>query len=143
MNARLRLLAALTATALGFALLVGLAIRAATAPSAEQRVLATVERFVEAVNERNARLLCSELLTQQFVEGVTATRGATARRLCERELAAIRGPRLRLVRVKAVRVVDDEATVRALIDYGPLRRDRELRLRREQGRWRIEGSTAG
>lgn len=127
----MRLLPLLVLVLLGFA-----ACGGDDEESAEQ----TVRDFVKATNERDADKLCSDLLTKEFIEAVTGATGDNARRACRDQFKDSQ-VRLGLGKIKQPKIEGDEATVTAEIEIQGQKQQRPFPLRKEDGRWRLAGSS--
>lgn len=103
----------------------------------------TVRDFVKATNERDAETFCGRLVTQEFLEQTTGATGDDAKGACEKELNAVRGLNLKLVRIGKTTVDGDSATVRALLVTEGRRDERTFRLKREDDQWKLAGGGEG
>ena len=105
------------------------------ADAAEQ----TVRDFVTAVNERDADAYCDDLITDEFREKSTFATGDEATTTCKRQLRAVRGLRIELVRIARTRVDGDTAAVTAVLrrSGGELRQ--RFELEKDGGDWKIAG----
>jgi hypothetical protein len=99
----------------------------------------TVRDFVRATDRRDADRFCGELVTQEFLEQTTGATGDKATEACRQQLSAVTGLRLRLVRIGRIEIDDDQATVRVVLETQGRRDARLLRLRKEDGDWRLAG----
>jgi ketosteroid isomerase-like protein len=99
----------------------------------------TVRDFVEAVNERDADAYCDDLITEEFREKSTFATGDEASESCKRQLKAIRGLRIELVRIVRTQVNGDKATVVAVLRRpgGEIRQ--RLQLEKDGGDWKLSG----
>jgi ketosteroid isomerase-like protein len=99
----------------------------------------TVRDFVEAVNERDADAYCDELITEEFREKSTFATGDEASETCKRELRAIKGLKIDLVRIVSTKVDGDRATVIAVLRRpgGEIRQ--RLQLEKDGGDWKLSG----
>jgi predicted lipid-binding transport protein (Tim44 family) len=102
----------------------------------------TVRDFVEATNEKDADKLCNELLTQDFIERATGATGDNANDACKQQFEIITGLKLTLVGIRRTEVDGDKAEVTAELKTQGQRRVQLLRLEKEDGDWRLAGSTA-
>jgi predicted PilT family ATPase len=100
----------------------------------------TVRDFVTAVRDRDAETFCNELVTQEFLEQSTGATGDQASESCERELGALTGLQVRLVRIERTRVEEDSATVTAVLARSGQRLEQAFRLKKEDGDWKLSGS---
>ena len=100
----------------------------------------TVRDFVQATRERDADRFCDELVTQEFLEQTIGATGDKAKESCKREFSNLRGLRVTLVRIVKTEVDGDNATVTAVLDRQgqPLRE--KLRLKKEDGDWKLAGA---
>jgi predicted lipid-binding transport protein (Tim44 family) len=102
----------------------------------------TVRDFVEATNEKDADKLCNELLTKDFIERATGASGDNADEACKQQFEVITGLELALVRIRKTEVDGDEAEVTAELKAQGQRRIQFLRLEKEDGDWRLAGSSS-
>ena len=100
----------------------------------------TVRDFVQATRERDADRFCDELVTQEFLEQTIGATGDKAKESCKREFRNLRGLRVTLVRIVTTEVDGDNATVTAVLDRQgqPIRE--KLRLKKEDGDWKLAGA---
>ncbi len=100
----------------------------------------TVRDFVQATRERDADRFCDELVTQEFLEQTIGATGDKAKESCKREFSNLRGLRVTLVRLVKTEVDGDNATVTAVLDRQgqPIRE--KLRLKKEDGDWKLAGA---
>ncbi len=103
----------------------------------------TVRDFVTATRDRDATTFCGRLVTQEFLEQTTGATGESAKGACEKELKAVRGLQLKLVRIEKTTVDGDKATVRAVLVTEGRRDERTFRLEREDDRWKLAGGSGG
>jgi hypothetical protein len=103
----------------------------------------TVKDFVDAVGDRDAGKFCGELVTQEFLEQTTVATGQKAESECESELKTLKGLDVKLVRIKKTTVKDDRASVRATLEAQGETRDQVLRLKKEDGRFKLAGGSGG
>ncbi len=99
----------------------------------------TVRDFVEAVNERDADTYCDELITDEFLEKSTFATGDQASESCKRQLKAIKGLRIELVRIVRTTVDGDKATVTAVLRRAGEQVRQRLSLERDDGDWKLSG----
>jgi Domain of unknown function (DUF4878) len=99
----------------------------------------TVRDFVTAVNERDGDAYCDELITEEFREQSTFGTGDNASESCKRELRAIKGLRIELVRIVKTTVDGDEATVTAVLRRAGGQVTQRLRLEQDGGNWKLAG----
>ena len=100
----------------------------------------TVRDFVTAVNKRDADTYCDELITEEFRKKTTFATGDRASESCKRQLKAITGLRLELVRVVGTKVDGDEATVTAVIERQGERIRQVYELQKDGGDWKLNGA---
>jgi len=101
-----------------------------------------VRDFVTATDAKDAERLCEEILTRAYISQATgAEEGDTGS--CKRQLAAVEGLDLALVRIVRTTEDGDKAEVRAVIRLQGQRQRRIFRLEREDGDWKVAGGTAG
>jgi hypothetical protein len=103
----------------------------------------TVRDFVRATDQRDADAFCDELVTQEFLEQTTGAVGDGAKEACRQQLTAVTGLRLKLVRIGRTEIDGDRAVVRAVLEAQGRRQDRLLRLKREDGDWKLAGGRGG
>ena len=100
----------------------------------------TVRDFVQATRERDADRFCDELVTQEFLEQTIGATGDKAKESCKREFSNLRGLRVTLVRIVKTEVDGDSATVTAVLDRQGQTIREKLRLKQEDGEWRLAGA---
>jgi hypothetical protein len=100
----------------------------------------TVRDFVQATRERDADKFCDELVTQEFLEQTIGASGDKARESCKREFNSLRDLRVNLIRIDKTVVDGDSATVTATINSQGRRLKQKLRLKKEDGDWKLAGS---
>ena len=100
----------------------------------------TVRDFVQATRERDADKFCDELVTQEFLEQTIGATGDKAKESCKREFRNLRGLRVTLVRIVRTELDGDSATVTAVLDRQGQRLRQELRLKQEDGDWKLAGA---
>lgn len=100
----------------------------------------TVRDFVQATRERDADQFCDELVTQEFLEQTIGATGDKAKESCKREFRSLRGLRVTLVRMVKTEVDGDEATVTAVLDRQGQTIRETLRLKKEDGDWKLAGA---
>jgi len=100
----------------------------------------TVRDFVKAVNTRDADTYCDKLVTKDFLEKSTFATGDKASESCKREMKAITGLHIRLVRIVSTKVDGDNATVTAVLGRAGQELKQELKLHKEDGDWKLAGS---
>ena len=100
----------------------------------------TVRDFVQATRERDADRFCDELVTQEFLEQTIGATGDKAKESCKREFSNLRGLRVTLVRIVKTEVDGDKATVTAVLDRQGQTIREKLRLKQEDGEWRLAGA---
>ena len=100
----------------------------------------TVRDFVQATRERDADKFCDDLVTQEFLEQTIGATGDKARESCKRELKALSAIRVKLVRIEKTVVDGDSATVTAVINSQGQQIEQKLRLKKEDGDWKLAGS---
>ena len=99
----------------------------------------TIRDFVEAVNKRDADTYCDDLITEEFREKSTFATGDEARNSCKRQLTAIEGLRLELVRFGRTTVDGDRATVNVVLRRSGQRITQRVKLEKDGGDWKISG----
>lgn len=103
----------------------------------------TVRDFVEATNKRDAQRFCDELVTQPYLERSTGVKGEAARKACRTDFKALRGLRLKLVKIRATKIDGDRARVRVELEANGVKQVQLLRLREVDGRWKLAGGSGG
>jgi ketosteroid isomerase-like protein len=99
----------------------------------------TVRDFVTAVNERDADAYCDDLITAEFREKTTFATGDRASESCKRQLKAIRGLHIELVRIVSTKVDGDKATVTAVLRRPGGQVKQRLQLEKDGGDWKLSG----
>jgi predicted lipid-binding transport protein (Tim44 family) len=99
----------------------------------------TVRDFVRATDQRDADKFCDELVTQEFLEQSTGATGDRAKDACKQQLRAVTGLRVELVRIRKTEIDGDRAEVSVVLETQGRREGRLLRLKREDGDWRLAG----
>jgi ketosteroid isomerase-like protein len=105
----------------------------------KQQAEQTVRDFVKAVNTRDADTYCDDLITKAFREKSTFATGDKASESCKREMKAITGLHIRLVRIVKTEVDGDKATVTAVLGCSGQELRQQLQLQREDGDWKLSG----
>jgi ketosteroid isomerase-like protein len=100
----------------------------------------TVRDFVTATRERDADAFCDELVTREFLEQAIGATGDQASESCKREFRSLSGLRVRLVRIVKTEVDGDTARVTAVLERQGQRLKQTLRLKKEDGDWKLAGS---
>ena len=106
----------------------------------KQNAEQTVRDFVKAVNTRDADTYCDDLITKNFLEKSTFATGDKASESCKREMKAITGLHIRLVRIVSTKVDGDTATVTAVLGRAGQELKQELKLQKEDGDWKLAGA---
>ena len=101
----------------------------------------TVRDFVTATNERDSERFCGELVTQEFLEQSTGAKGDEAEDACRKQLDAITGLEVKLVRIQRTVIDGDRARVTAILKTQGATGPQLLRLKEEDGDWRLAGGT--
>jgi hypothetical protein len=99
----------------------------------------TVRDFVQATKDRDADKFCDELVTQEFLEQTMGATGDKARESCKREFSSLTNARVDLVGIEKTKVDGDHATVTAVLSRQGERIPQELRLKKEDGDWKLAG----
>ena len=100
----------------------------------------TVRDFVKAVNTRDADTYCDDLVTKDFLEKSTFATGDKASESCKREIKAITGLHIKLVRIVSTKVDGDSATVTAVLGRSGQELKQDLKLHKEDGDWKLAGA---
>ena len=101
----------------------------------------TVRDFVTAVNERDADAYCDDLITEEFREKSTFATGDRASESCKRELKAIKGLHIELVRIVRTKVDGDRATTTVVFRRSGRQVRQRVLLEKDGGDWKIAGGT--
>jgi hypothetical protein len=109
----------------------------------EEQIDETVRDFVNAANDRDADTFCGEIVTQEFLEKTTGATGDDAQEECRRQLRAIKGLRVKLVRIGKTQIGGDKATVRAVFRAQGVTAPETLRLDKQDGNWKLSGRSGG
>jgi ketosteroid isomerase-like protein len=107
----------------------------------KQQAEQTVRDFVKAVNTRDADTYCDDLITKEFREKSTFATGDKASESCKREMKAITGLHIKLVRIVSTKVDGDRATVTAVLGRSGQELKQQLKLEKEDGDWKLAGSS--
>ena len=99
----------------------------------------TIRDFVEAINTRDANTYCDDLITEEFREKSSFATGDEARNSCKRQLRAIEGLRLELVRFGRTEVDGDAATVNVVLRRSGQEITQRVKLEKDGGDWKISG----
>ena len=99
----------------------------------------TIRDFVEAINTRDADTYCDDLITEEFREKSSFATGDEARNSCKRQLRAIEGLRLELVRFGRTKVDGDTATVNVVLRRSGQEIPQRVKLEKDGGDWKISG----
>jgi hypothetical protein len=105
----------------------------------KQQVEQTVHDFVKAVNTRDADSYCDKLITTEFREKSTFATGDKASESCKREIKAITGLHIKLVKIVSTKVDGDKATVTAVLGRSGQELKQQLKLEKEDGDWKLAG----
>jgi hypothetical protein len=100
----------------------------------------TVRDFVEATNQRDEEAFCEDLVTQEFLEQSTGATGDDATESCRKQFSRLKGLKVELVRIRSTKVDGDSAQVRAELKTQGQAQDQLLRLKKEDGDWRLTGN---
>ena len=100
-----------------------------------------VRDFVTATREKDSEAFCEELVTQEFLEQATGATGDQAMESCKREFDALTGVDVRVVRIVRTKVDEDTARVTAVLGRGGEELRQTLRLKKEDGDWKLAGSS--
>jgi ketosteroid isomerase-like protein len=101
----------------------------------------TVRDFVKAVNERDADAYCDDLITEEFREKSTFATGDQASESCKRQLKAIKGLHIDLVRIVRTKVDGDKAKMTVVFSRSDQRVRQQIQLEKDGGDWKIAGGT--
>ena len=100
----------------------------------------TVRDFVQATRERDADKFCDDLVTEEFLEQTIGATGDKAKESCKREFKNLSGLRVELVRIEKTKLDGDHATVTAVLERQGQPLTQELRLKKEDGDWKLAGA---
>jgi hypothetical protein len=100
----------------------------------------TVRDFVQATRTRDADKFCDDLVTEEFLEQSIGATGDKAKESCKREFKNLSGLRVDLVRIEKTKLDGDHATVTAVLERQGQRLTQELRLKKEDGDWKLAGA---
>ena len=102
----------------------------------------TVRDFVEAVDTQDGDRYCDELITKEYLRETTFSTGGDdrARESCKSQLKAMSALRVKLVRIVKTEVDGDSATVTAVIERQGQRIKQPLKLKKEDGDWKLNGA---
>jgi predicted lipid-binding transport protein (Tim44 family) len=128
------------ATATALAALLAAAALGACGGDDKGEVKQTVRAFVKATREGDADKFCNELVTKEFLEQSTGATGDQAKQNCRRQLESLK-VNIELVDIKKVEVDGDEATATASLKARRQTRDQILRLKKEDGNWKLAGGS--
>ena len=108
----------------------------------EEDVEQTVRDFVQATNDRDVDAFCDELVTQEFLEQSTGAKGDQAREACKQQLETVVGIDFTLDSIRKTEIDGDTAEVTAVLELqGQKQPPRVLRLKKEDGDWKLAGGT--
>jgi hypothetical protein len=107
----------------------------------KQKAQQTVRDFVKAVNTHDADRYCDDLITKEFREKSTFATGDRASESCKREMKAITGLHIKLVRIVSTKIDGDQATVTAVLGRSGQELKQRLVLQKEDGDWKLAGSS--
>jgi len=108
----------------------------------EEDVEQTVRDFVQATNDRDEDAFCEELVTQEFLEQSTGAKGDQAREACKQQLDTVVGIDFKLAAIRKTEIDGDSAEVTAVLELqGQKQPPRVLRLKKEDGDWKLAGGT--
>jgi hypothetical protein len=124
-------------------LLAALALGACGGGDDEEKIDQTVRDFATAANDRDADTFCGEIVTQEFLEKTTGATGDDAQDECRRQMEAIKGLRLKLVRIGKTEIDGDEATVTAVFRAQGATAPETFRLEKQDGDWKLSGRSGG
>ena len=91
------------------------------------------------MNERDADAYCEDLITEEFREKSTFAKGDQATESCKRQLKAIKGLHIELVRIVSTEVDGDKATVVAVLRRPGGQIRQRLQLAKDGGDWKLSG----
>lgn len=103
----------------------------------------TVRDFVTATKERDGQRFCEELVTREFLEQTFGSSGDEAAGACRRQLESIQGLRLELVEIRRTEINGDSARVTVALETQGRPQVQNLRLKKEDGDWKLSGGGGG
>ena len=102
----------------------------------------TVRDFVKATKDRDADAFCEELVTQEFLEQSTGAKGEQAREACKKQVDTVVGIDFTLADIRKTEIDGDSAEVTAVLELqGQKQPPRVLRLKKEDGDWKLAGGS--
>ena len=105
-------------------------------PDEKQQVQQVVRDFATANTRSDGEAFCG-LVTRDFRERLTGATGEGVDEQCVKQVDALKGRTIKVIRIDEPRVTGDTATVTAELDFSGQRQLRTLRLRREEGKFRL------
>ena len=105
-------------------------------PDEKQQVQQVVRDFAKANTQSDGKAFCG-LVTRDFRERLTGATGEEVDDQCVKQVDALKGRTIKVLRIDEPRVKGDTATVTAELDFAGQRQLRTLRLRREEGKFRL------
>jgi hypothetical protein len=97
-----------------------------------------VKDFAKAVNDRDGKTFCHDLVTRSYLEQITLAKGKSAESQCERQIDTLRlQQKYKVVKFDKTKIDGDKATVTAVLQVERLRRPQVFRLRKEDGKFRL------
>jgi hypothetical protein len=123
--------------------LLALALLVGCGSSDENAAEQTVKDFVKATNEGDGDKFCGELVTKDFLKRTTGGTGKKAEDECKAQLRSYRGLNIRLLRIERTQVQGGRAKVTATLRNQGQTQVQVLRLKKEDGRFRLAGGSSG
>jgi len=105
-------------------------------PDEQQQVQQVVRDFAKANTQSDGKAFCG-LVTRDFRERLTGATGEQVDEQCVKQVDALKGRRIEVLRIDEPKVTGDTATVTAELDFSGQRQLRTLRLKREEGEFRL------
>jgi ketosteroid isomerase-like protein len=96
-----------------------------------------VRDFTKAVNAHDGKAVCTKLVTREFVENSTFSKGQAAERQCQSQISSLRQPPYRVVGFTRTEVHGDKATVTAVLDLRGVRHRQVFDLEKQDGSFRV------
>jgi len=114
-----------------------LALAACGGGNDEDQAKDTVRQFFTALEDKDAGKLCDDLLSKDFIEQITGATGDRAGKECRAQFTRLQATDIKLGKIDKVKVDGDRATVRATIERQGQSQPQVLRLKKEDGDWRL------
>ncbi len=109
--------------------------------SDEEQAQQVVHDFAEATSESDGERFCSELITREFLEQTTGAKGDKAEEQCAKQIDAIQGANIKVIKITKTEIDGDNATVTAELEQAGRKGEQVFRLQKEDGEFRLTSST--